>query len=241
MGWSSENLDLAVAADRDYGWQCKCGALYRDKVEFCLECGEFKTVWPRRRREADRLLPSIRGLTANQLAALDQKSLPLGPYTGLKFAPGSLIALAGQAGSGKSTMALRIAAAVRPSVYLSFEEGLNEGFASKLRRLEIRHSDLYVEVPSTVYEMVEVIRERSPRSVIIDSIQVTSLLPKDARSLASMIGGLVVAVSQINRQGDMSGTAAWDHEVDVLLRLDSMRWKATKNRFGELSEGEVLQ
>jgi predicted ATP-dependent serine protease len=138
-------------------------------------------------------------------------------------------------------MSILIASKLRPCVYLALEEGLNESFADKLRRLEVRYDDFYVEVPSTVAELVNVVRERSPRCVIIDSIQASSLIPRDVRAIASMTAGLVVAVSQVNRAGDVSGSASWDHEADVLIQTEAMAFKTTKDRFGPLSQGRILQ
>ena len=243
MGWDDDRELTAVllASDRDYRFVCNCGAKYVERVQFCVSCQQFGTVYARTRREADRQLPSLRGMSARKLAATDQQARPLDAYPNLRWTPRSVFLLAGAAGQGKTTWAIRAGACLRPCVYFGFEEQLTEGFADKLRRLEVRYEDFYIEVPRTVSELLEVVREHEPRSIVIDSIQQTSLLARDARSLSTMIGGVVFAVSQVNRAGDVSGTAQWDHEADVFLRVEGMRYTATKNRFGQVGvEGTVL-
>ena len=66
-----------------------------------------------------------------------------------------------------------------------------------------------VFVISTVAELVALIDHHSPRCVVVDSVQVCSLLPEDALAIARGGKQIVIAVCQDTKDGKAAGSAQW--------------------------------
>jgi len=120
------------------------------------------------------------------------------------------------------------------------EEGFGEALSSRLRRLEVSRSDLLIALLHDVSTIDKTIEERGIEMFVLDSITVSTLRPRDLVALARQREVEVVCVAQVNKAGDLAGALELAHDCDVLIRVEEMKWKVEKNRFGELLSGEVL-
>ena len=230
----------ALSEDARYDFACvRCGTQFRAPVGFCLECNLPHTVYPRSRRIASEVIHTSAGMSAKELAARSQR-LSAMPAYGLRFGRGSVLVISGWQGYGKSCWGIKAGASIGSTVLVAAEEGHSESLAEKLRFLEVRREDFWIVAPKTVRELVNVLDERKPRCLIVDSIQATSLIPADLRSMAQHIQGLCIVVSQVNKSGVVFGCNALLHEADIVLEMpERLKWRTTKHRFGPLIAGEV--
>jgi len=159
---------------------------------------------------------------------------------GLKLGVPSVTVIAAAAGLGKSTTAALIGAENRPCVYFSFEESLSQTIAERLRRCELRHSDLWIEVPSSMQDAYDIIERRDPRAIIVDSLSVCAFTIRDLCAIAESRRCIVIGVVHENKAGAVGGEALTEYGADVVLRFTEVgKWKLTKSRFQPLTEGSI--
>lgn len=212
-------------------WGCaSCGAHLHERVDLCPSCLRPGTIVQRYQRRAERDAPRRGGMTARQLAASDLRSRPLRPY-GLRVARNSLVFVHGAAGSGKSTMALRICDEMTPSLYVATEMGLGPALADLLQRMELRSDDVRLVEPRSVGELYDEARSDDYQVVAIDSVSPTSLLPEDCLNMARGLDVIVLAIAQQTKAGSHRGSEEWAHDADVVVRVEDMAWEATKSRY----------
>jgi len=217
----------------------RCGALYVDHMERCWHgCSESGFIIPRAFRPASYLRPRPGGTTAKELARLRQKKFELSSLPGLKLANGTVV-IAGPPGCGKSTMGLHILAELRPSVLFSFEESLSETLADRIRRLEMRYDDLFIEVPQTVRQAYEVLDSLRPRAVMIDSLRASTFTIQDMTAMAEGYGLVVIVIQHLTKAGQVGGASDIPYDADVVIRLEKGGWELTKSRFQPLAEGKI--
>jgi len=168
-----------------------------------------------------------------------QRKIEIPSMPGLKLAFDGVVVLAGPAGSGKTTMALQMLGDLRPAVMFSFEESFSETLADKLRRLELRYDDLFIEMPATVREAYSIIDDLRPRAVLVDSLRASTFTIADLSALAEAKGLVVIIVQHVTKQGQVGGDAAIEFECDVVIRVAEGRWTLTKSRYQPLAEGKI--
>lgn len=202
---------------------------------FCGSCWTSGVLVPIGWRKADeykRQGPRVR--SAFDLAAEGRCKGELKPYQ-IRMPKVGLVLIHGLPGSGKSSMALRIAAANVPAAYFSLEQRHGPALGDQLRRLEIRSRELSVYTPPLA---VNDVFETAARVVVIDSVSVSTFTPADLRSMADE--KLVIGILQSTKDGGFRGSQTWLHEADVCIAVDSMTWRVSKSRFNEAGEsGEV--
>ena len=172
---------------------------------------------------------------------------------------GSLLALTGDPGIGKSTLLLHVAhqLAERHRVfYFSSEESLEQ---VKLRALRINSmsSNLLFSDRANIESIILTAQEKKPDIIIIDSIQ--NCFFSETQSFPGTIGQLretsfalmrlakehniaVIITCHITKEGHMAGPKTLEHMVDGVFYLQGEdRWhtrilRSVKNRFGPLNE-----
>jgi len=216
----------------------RCGEQYGRHVERCWAgCSASGYVMPAHFRPATALRPKRVGMSAKELARSDQKLVEIARLPGLKLGVPSVTVIAGPPGHLKSTAGLAILGEVLPGVLFSFEEGLSATVGDRLRRLELRREDLFIEVPSSIREAYAILDHRCPRALLIDSLSVSTFTIHDLVAVAEARRMLVFAINHITKGGDVAGDAAVEYGADCVIRCEDGRWRLTKNRFGGLTEG----
>ncbi len=174
--------------------------------------------------------------------------------------PGSLVLVGGDPGIGKSTLLLQtcrhVSAAGRRVLYISGEESLRQ---LKMRALRIGTftADMTFLCETRLETIAEVLRERTPEMVVIDSIQTMSRdstesapgSPAQIREctnlllqLAKGLGMAVFIVGHVTKEGTVAGPRMLEHMVDTVLYFEGDRSasyriiRAVKNRFGSTNE-----
>jgi DNA repair protein RadA/Sms len=178
--------------------------------------------------------------------------------------PGSLVLLGGDPGIGKSTLLLSVAAHLKsqgPALYVSGEESEQQ---IKLRgeRMGLRADSLFLFSETQLERIMEEIRERQPRVVVLDSVQTVystrfSSAPgsvSQVREVAAELlchakstGTTTLLIGHVTKDGALAGPKALEHIVDTVLYFEGERHhahrivRATKNRYGATGELGVFE
>jgi predicted ATP-dependent serine protease len=183
-------------------------------------------------RPAAELVPTVDGMSAKALAALDQKTFDLAPaLDGVKVAGDAFLCGYGGPGAGKTTAGLLVAERLQPSVFLAFETGLGPALGERLRQLEIRADRLWIEKPRSVSRAMELATSVGLRCIVVDSGSVCSLLPADWLAVARSNKILVFVLLQVTKEGLHAGSNSWIHDPDVVLEIESLSFRVIKSRF----------
>ncbi len=177
----------------------------------------------------------------------------------------SLVLVGGDPGIGKSTLLLqicRILADMDVSVlYISGEESVHQ---VKMRsdRLSNHKGDMYLLSETSLDVIEEIIGEKKPDIVVIDSIQTmyrediaaspgsVSQVRETTGSLLRIAKGLGVTifiVGHVTKEGVVAGPRVLEHMVDTVLYFegdnssDYRVLRAVKNRFGSTNEVGVFE
>ena len=171
---------------------------------------------------------------------------------------GSSVLLGGEPGIGKSTMMLQIAKAFADRgevLYISGEESAGQ-IRIRADRLDVNEEKLTLFCESRIEEILNVLAERKPDMVIIDSIQTIhsptqGLVPGTVNQLkygcfelinwARESGAVLFLVAHVTKEGAIAGPKVIEHMVDTVLYFDHSGTdlrilRSTKNRFGSVDE-----
>jgi len=195
---------------------------------------------PRSFRPATYLRPRREGTTARKLAGLNQHKVKIESVPGLVLGKG-ITAIVGAPGQFKTTLGLKIISCLRPSLMFAFEETFSETLADRLRHLEIRFDDLFIEVPSSVREAYGMIDVLKPRALLVDSLRASTFTMFDFVHLAQARNLIILIIQHLTKDGKVGGEIGIEYDADVVLRLSDGKWKLTKSRFQELTSGAVKE
>ncbi len=179
--------------------------------------------------------------------------------------PGGLVLIAGDPGTGKSTLLTRVAGNVAglagPVLYVSGEESV-EQIKLRARRLGAEDEALWLASETDVSAVAEHVDRLDPRLLIIDSIQTMQVAEIDAvpgsvsqvraatgalAALAKGRGLPTFLVGHVTKEGAIAGPRVLEHMVDTVLyfegdaRMSYRILRAVKNRFGSTDEIGVFE
>ena len=178
---------------------------------------------------------------------------------------GSLVLVGGDPGIGKSTLLLQVcrnlAAAGKQVLYISGEESLKQ-IKLRANRIGPVTGDLRFLCETSLDTIREVITERKPDVVVIDSIQTmfmetVSSAPGSVSQvrectnvlmqIAKGMGIAVFIVGHVTKEGVVAGPRVLEHMVDTVLYFEGERsasyriLRGVKNRFGSTNEIGVFE
>ena len=181
------------------------------------------------------------------------------------FVPGSVILLGGDPGIGKSTLSLQVAGtfATRDMkvLYVSGEESLGQ-LKMRAQRLGIDARDVWVFLETNLERVEQVIREKKPDFIIIDSIQTLATdrltsSPGSVAQLREVTSALTqlakgtdtptVLIGHVTKEGAIAGPKVLEHMVDTVLYFEGEQGmsyrvlRAVKNRYGSTNEIGVFE
>ncbi len=221
-----------------------CGARFPSHAPVCSWCwqGHSLVMAPDRQRAAIDAEPEM--MTAKDLARTTYVSVDVPAYPDLVLKRGAMVVLVGPGGAGKSTMAARMLDSMQTTtLLLSVEEPAGPSVADRLARIGARDERMLVCSRASVDQVVGIVRKRSVAAIGIDSVQRASYEARELRHMLITIPALafIVAVSQVNRDGDVRGGEELAHECDVLVEVQAMRWAIRKSRYQPTGvTGDVL-
>lgn len=222
-------------------WRClECGALYAQHFALCSACWRSGAIVPspQRLRAAVDYRPGVsdaRSITRMAWKTVEHE----GAYPELRLGAGALVLVSGPPGSGKSTLASRLVDAVRgPALLVAAEEGISPSLAARLLRCNVKREDFHVLTRSTVDTVVAFAAERKIAACAIDSVQEIAWSASELRHVLEVVPTLdaLVAVMQVTKAGLPAGAMALQHEADVHVTVEGMRWTLAKSRYQDLAE-----
>lgn len=219
-------------------WRCfQCGDSYDDRPSFCAGCGQTGSVYQLGRRARAEIDGALEIASAADLVSQANHVGQLAGCPGVMVGGQALVVLAGPPGSGKSTLATRIIDGTPgPVMLVSVEEAPGPSLGQRLARLGVRRADFGVIGWGDADQVATVLRQRRCVAVAIDSVQVAHWHARELRHLLAVLPALrlVVAVSQVNKRGEIAGTNELLHEADVALEVEDMSATLVKSRFQPL-------
>lgn len=173
---------------------------------------------------------------------------------------GAVVLIGGDPGIGKSTLLLQTAVHVSQAharvLYVSGEESLAQ-IALRAQRLGLGEASIDLLTEISLEKIIQVISERKPLFVVIDSIQTlfTDALNaapgsvSQVRECAAQLtrcakqgGSTLVMIGHVTKEGTLAGPRVLEHMVDAVLYFEgdshsSFRLvRSFKNRFGSVNE-----
>ena len=173
---------------------------------------------------------------------------------------GAVVLIGGDPGIGKSTLLLQTAVHVSQAharvLYVSGEESLAQ-IALRAQRLGLGEASIDLLTEISLEKIIQVISERKPLFVVIDSIQTlfTDALNaapgsvSQVRECAAQLtrcakqgGSTLVMIGHVTKEGTLAGPRVLEHMVDAVLHFEgdshsSFRLvRSFKNRFGSVNE-----
>lgn len=179
--------------------------------------------------------------------------------------PGSVLLVGGEPGVGKSTLLLQLAdsfAAHGGEVLVATAEESAHQVQMRARRVGVASDGVQIASVYDVDDIISLATERSPRAVIVDSIQtvsssevagaaggVSQVRESAARLIAhaKSTGMAVILVGHVTKDGSIAGPRTLEHMVDVVLYLEGdadhglRLLRSIKNRYGSVNEIGVFE
>jgi predicted ATP-dependent serine protease len=227
-------------------WTCLlCGAQYTEHRTACGSCwerGVIIDVGQRPRAETDGI---VEAMSAVQIARLTWQEVRSRRYARMTFGRGCLAVLVGPPAAGKSSLLAGLIDGIDgPVLLLSVEEPIGPTLAARLLRVGVKREDFRVVSRATVDQLVAILNDVRAVAFGIDSFQPSLPTPRDLRHLLAVVPTLhlIAATSQVNRDGEISGSRELEHEADVVLHVDAFEWRLDKSRYQETQpevSGEV--
>jgi len=172
---------------------------------------------------------------------------------------GSLVLFGGDPGIGKSTLLLQVCAKVacdKSLIYISGEESVKQ-IKIRADRLGIKNPNISMVSETNLQSIEEIIENKNPAIVIIDSIQtvfdeelsaapgsVSQVRAATTRLMRIAKGNdiIMLIVGHVTKDGSIAGPRVLEHMVDTVLYFEGDRHlsyrilRSVKNRFGSTNE-----
>lgn len=150
------------------------------------------------------------------------------------IATASLTLVSGAPGCGKSTMALQIVDSIAKQLS---KEAMVVATEQSVGEIRYRTQQIGLQVPNLIRmvpikdgfegDLAPVFVGRKPCAILVDSL--SGMAPEDpagqvefckrAKDYCLQLNAPMILITHINKEGDMSGLMALQHEVDVLLMM----------------------
>lgn len=172
--------------------------------------------------------------------------------TGKGFVDGQVVLLGACPGVGKSTLCTSIAR--EDTLYISSEENFSQ---VNNRALRVNPNGGFSILNSTSFdEVCEAIRTTDKNFIIIDSLnsidfgvgyQTTARYAAEITQLIKDLGKIIIIISQVAKNGEISGMQSLIHVVDTVLHLERSEVSSniiatsSKNRYGEIGSVAVFR
>jgi predicted ATP-dependent serine protease len=228
-------------------WRClACGAFFETFLRMCTSCCRDGQIAPCSRRQSAKIdsVPAISN--ARSLARMGwSRLMHPGVYALLVIGVGTLLLVSGFPGAGKSSWAcILLDHIVGPVLLVAAEEGLGPSLAARLARCGVKRQDFGIIARASVDAVVEYAIANKVVAIVIDSVQEAAWSARDLRHLLAVVPtlDLVIGVQQVNKDGAPAGLMALQHEADVLVSVESMKWSLRKSRYQDIAGigGDVL-
>ena len=216
-----------------------CGLSALRSFDLCPACGAWGVCIPLQARAAaktkrtPRLRRSLENVEARHVERYPVPE-PWHSALGGGLAAGSAILLTGRAGSGKTTEALALAAAVPGAVYLPCEPNQSAADLKAIaERAGLDPSRIEVGEPADLAEACAMLAEHpQPPLAIVDSISVLGEACEVWRALrAAAPGAAIVCIVHVNKNGQMAGREQLKHLADTVIEVTRRALITGKNRF----------
>jgi len=145
--------------------------------------------------------------------------------------------LSGPPGSGKTTLACRVAAERSgPVVLLSAEMPVGRALARLLNISGLaRREDALVLRQGSAASLAAYAKDGG--TLVLDSLQMLTFTAPDLRAMLDSGFEMVLAISQVTKAGKARGSNEFIHEADVVVEVAADRsWTLTKSRFEGLGK-----
>lgn len=237
----------------------------------CENCNSWNTIQEEVNQDAltqldlssDDVMPlAISPLDAEEYPRIKTTLSEFNHVCGSGIVPGAVMLLAGEPGTGKSTLLLQICSGIILSektnkpLYISGEESANQ-VGLRARRLAIDTNKFDCAFGTNLESIYALLNKAKPGLVIIDSIQ--TMHYKACESAAGTISQIkacsqalttwaktynipIILVGHITKEGAIAGPKILEHMVDVVLYFEGERTypfrmlRSIKNRFGATDE-----
>ena len=171
---------------------------------------------------------------------------------------GTAVLIGGEPGIGKSTLMLQLSENAETDFSVLYVSGEESPEQIKIRadRLKITGKKLILLCETRLEIILEILREKKPGIVIIDSIQ--TIFSEEAGMIPGTVNQLrfngfelislckenhtaLILLAHVTKEGTIAGPKVLEHMVDTVLHFDNIRadlrcLRAAKNRFGSVDE-----
>ena len=252
----------------------ECGSDYRKWQGQCTDCNAWNTLSEVRVNATphgiSRHQHGFSGASSGSINLLKDVELDEVPRVksgnseldlvlGGGFVPGSCVLLGGEPGAGKSTILLQTLchmAQNETALYVTGEES-SQQVAMRARRLDLPLDKLQIMTETSVENICLVAKEKTPRLLVVDSIQVVHLeditsapgsvsqVRESAAALvrfAKQTNTILIIVGHVTKDGTLAGPKVLEHMIDCSLMLEGRKdsqyrtLRGIKNRFGAVNE-----
>lgn len=247
---------------------------------YCDSCNEWNTVVATERLKedqgdviaqegvgysgADSSISMLSDIQVTEPPRIRTLNPVLNAVLGGGIVPGSVTLIAGNPGSGKSTLMLQALCDVSSSsgALLVSAEETQEQIATRAHRLGLQSAPLEVAIEQDVSKILALVESRNPRAVVIDSLpsiigpaiagkrgsgkQLKHCLNEIVRC-AKRTGTAFLVICQSTKANDYAGPREVEHMGDALLMMNvsektgSIELKGQKNRYGSTAEVGCLK
>ena len=211
----------------------------------------------------DNIAPlALSNLEAQEYARIKTTINEFNHVCGSGIVPGAVMLIAGEPGTGKSTLLLQICTSLILSsnankpLYISGEESANQ-VGLRARRLGVDTNKFNCAFGTNLESIYALLSQTKPSLVIIDSIQTMHYQACESaagtvsqiRACAQMLthwakinNTPLIMVGHITKEGSIAGPKILEHMVDVVLYFEGERTypfrilRSVKNRFGGTDE-----
>src|SRR5579871_6701895 len=236
-----------MAARAQNSFVCQsCGAAAARWAGRCEACGAWNTLVEEGAAIPARLSRKGRPFAVEPLKGETHEAPRLASgigefdrVTGGGLVRGSVLLLGGDAGIGKSTLLLEVAAALararHRTVYISGEEAVAQ-VRLRAERLGLAEAPVEIAAETSVEDIVATLSQGAvPRLLVIDSIQtmwtqtieaapgtVTQVRGSagDLIRFAKRSGAAVILVGHVTKDGQIAGPRVVEHMVDAVLSFE---------------------